>query len=396
MRIVEGGICAVRGVKASGIKDGRNGVALITGGGQAAGVFTTNKVTAAPVIVTREHLKQSNEILAIVANSGSANAFTGPEGVNDAKSVAKSLAQRLHIRDTQVAVASTGVIGTPLNKDWINSRIETLLLTLTDSAEGSLAAARAIMTTDSVPKHIAVEVSDVRIGGIAKGAGMIEPKLCTMLAFVYTDAQLSADVLQKCLKQAVDISFNMVVVDGDTSTNDSVLLIATGKSPKTIEISKFQDALNYVCIALAKMIASDGEGATKMMEVTVTGAQNRDDAVKAAKAVVRSPLVKTALFGADPNWGRIVAAVGYSEAFVDPSLLSLSLSSGKRPPIVLLQNGLIRTDSADKFEEDALAAIMKSAEISIQIDLGVGVASATAWGCDLTDDYVRINAEYTT
>jgi glutamate N-acetyltransferase / amino-acid N-acetyltransferase len=396
MRIVEGGICAVRGVKASGIKDGRNGVALITGGGQAAGVFTTNKVTAAPVIVTREHLKQSNEILAIVANSGSANAFTGPEGVNDAKSVAKSLAQRLHIRDTQVAVASTGVIGTPLNKDWINSRIETLLLTLTDSAEGSLAAARAIMTTDSVPKHIAVEVSDVRIGGIAKGAGMIEPKLCTMLAFVYTDAQLSADVLQKCLKQAVDISFNMVVVDGDTSTNDSVLLIATGKSPKTIEISKFQDALNYVCIALAKMIASDGEGATKMMEVTVTGAQNRDDAVKAAKAVVRSPLVKTALFGADPNWGRIVAAVGYSEAFVDPSLLSLSLSSGKRPPIALLQNGLIRTDSADKFEEDALAAIMKSAEILIQIDLGVGVASATAWGCDLTDDYVRINAEYTT
>jgi glutamate N-acetyltransferase/amino-acid acetyltransferase len=396
MRIVEGGICAVRGVNASGIKDGRNGVALITGGGPAAGVFTTNKVTAAPVIVTREHLKQSNEILAIIANSGSANAFTGPEGVNDAKSVAKSLAQRLHIRDTQVAVASTGVIGTPLNKDWINSRIETLLLTLTDSAEGSLAAARAIMTTDSVPKHIAVEVSDVRIGGIAKGAGMIEPKLCTMLAFVYTDAQLSADVLQKCLKQAVDISFNMVVVDGDTSTNDSVLLIATGKSPKTIEISKFQDALNYVCIALAKMIASDGEGATKMMEVTVTGAQNRDDAVKAAKAVVRSPLVKTALFGADPNWGRIIAAVGYSEAFVDPSLLSLSLSSGKRPPIALLQNGLIRTDSADKFEEDALAAIMKSAEISIQIDLGVGVASATAWGCDLTDDYVRINAEYTT
>ena len=396
MHIVEGGICAVRGVKASGIKDGRNGVALITGGGQAAGVFTTNKVTAAPVIVTREHLKQNNEILAIVANSGSANAFTGPEGLNDAKSVAKSLAQRLHIRDTQVAVASTGVIGTPLNRDWIDSRIENLLLTLTHSAEGSLAAARAIMTTDSVPKHIAVDVSGVRIGGIAKGAGMIEPKLCTMLAFVYTDAQLGADVLQKCLKQAADQSFNMVVVDGDTSTNDSVLLIATGESPTTIEISKFQDALNFVCVALAKMIARDGEGASKMMEVTVTGARNREDAVKAAKAVVRSPLVKTALFGADPNWGRIVAAVGYSEAFVDPSLLSLSLSSGKGPPIDLLQNGLICTAAADKFEEDALAAIMKSAEVSIQIDLGVGAASATAWGCDLTDDYVRINAQYTT
>jgi glutamate N-acetyltransferase/amino-acid N-acetyltransferase len=176
MRIVEGGICAVRGVNASGIKDGRNGVALITGGGPAAGVFTTNKVTAAPVIVTREHLKQSNEILAIIANSGSANAFTGPAGLADAKSVSKSLAQRLQINDTQVAVASTGVIGIPLNVDWIDSRIETLLLTLTDSAEGSLAAAQAIMTTDFVPKHIAVEVSDVRIGGIAKGAGMIEPK----------------------------------------------------------------------------------------------------------------------------------------------------------------------------------------------------------------------------
>jgi glutamate N-acetyltransferase / amino-acid N-acetyltransferase len=396
MHVVDGGICAVRGVKASGIKDGRNGVGLITGGGPAAGVFTTNKITAAPVIVTREHLEQRHEILALVANSGSANAFTGPQGVNDAKSVAKSLAQRMQIRDTQVAVASTGVIGTPLNRDWIDSQIERLLLSLSDSAEGSLAAARSIMTTDSVPKQIAVEVSDIRIGGIAKGAGMIEPKLCTMLAFIYTDAQLSADVLQKCLKQAADISFNMVVVDGDTSTNDSVLLIATGESPATIEISEFQNALNYVCVALAKMIARDGEGASKMMEVTVTGARNRKDAVKAAKAVVRSPLVKTALFGADPNWGRIVAAVGYSEAFVDPSLLSLSLSDAERPPIVLLKNGLIRTAETDKVEEDALAAVMKSAEISIQIDLGVGVASATAWGCDLTENYVRINAQYTT
>jgi glutamate N-acetyltransferase / amino-acid N-acetyltransferase len=397
MRVVDGGICAVRGVKASGVKDGRNGVALITGGGPAAGVFTTNKVTAAPVIVTREHLKQNNEILAIVANSGSANAFTGQEGLDDANSVAKSLAQHLQISETQVAVASTGVIGVPLDRDWIEAKIENLLLTLTDSAEGSLAAARAIMTTDSVPKHIAVEVSDVRIGGIAKGAGMIEPKLCTMLAFIYTDAQLSAAVLQNCLKQAVDISFNMVIVDGDTSTNDSVLLIATGESESaTIEVSKFQRALNFVCVALAKMIARDGEGASKMMEVTVTGARNREDAVKAAKAVVRSPLVKTALFGADPNWGRIVAAVGYSEAFVDPSLLSLSLSDGKRAPVVLLESGIICAAKVDKFKEDVLAAIMRGAEISIQIDLGVGVASATAWGCDLTDDYVRINAQYTT
>ncbi|MGZ4862836.1 MAG: bifunctional glutamate N-acetyltransferase/amino-acid acetyltransferase ArgJ, partial [Halobacteriota archaeon] len=338
----------------------------------------------------------SHEILAVIANSGSANAFTGPAGIDDAKIVAESLAQRLHIRAPQVAVASTGVIGTPLNRDWISLKIDDLLLTLADTAEGSLAAARAIMTTDTAPKHIAVEIDDVRIGGIAKGAGMIEPKLCTMLAFVYTDARISAEILQECLKQAADISFNMVVVDGDTSTNDSVLLIATGESTATIEMSEFQNALNFVCVALAKMIARDGEGASKMMEVTVTGARNHEDAVKAAKAVARSPLVKTALFGADPNWGRIVAAVGHSEAFVDPSLLSLSLTDGKRAPVVLLENGLIRAVKADKTKEDALAAIMNSAEISIRIDLAVGAASATAWGCDLTDDYVRINAQYTT
>jgi len=396
MHVVEGGVCAVRGVKASGVKEGKDGVALIIGGGQAAGVFTTNKVTAAPVIVTRENLAQRHEILAVIANSGSANAFTGLEGIDDARNVAEYLAQRLHIRAAQVAVASTGVIGTPINRDWINSKIENLLPTLTDTAEGSLAAAKAIMTTDSAPKYIAVEVGDIAIGGIAKGAGMIEPKLCTMLAFVYTDARLSAEILQECLKQAADISFNMVVVDGDTSTNDSVFLIATGESDATIEIHEFQNALNFICVTLTKMIARDGEGASKMMEVTVAGARNHEDAVKAAKAVARSPLVKTALFGADPNWGRIVAAVGYSEAFMDPSLLSLSLSDGKRAPVVLLQNGLIRTTKAGKFEKYALAAIMKSAEISIQIDLGVGAESATAWGCDLTDDYVRINAQYTT
>jgi glutamate N-acetyltransferase/amino-acid N-acetyltransferase len=396
MHVVQGGVCAVRGVKACGVKEDRNGVALITGGGQAVGVFTTNNVTAAPVIVTREHLALNHEILAVIANSGSANAFTGPEGIEDAKCVAESLARRLHISASQVAVASTGIIGKPLNKDWIDSKLENLQLTLADTPDGSLAAARAIMTTDSTPKHIAVEFGDVRIGGIAKGAGMIEPKLCTMLAFVYTDARLSAETLQVCLKRAVDISFNMVVVDGDTSTNDSVLLISTGESAATIEIDEFQNALNFVCVTLAKMIARDGEGASKMMEVTVTGARNHEDAVKAAKAVVRSPLVKTALFGADPNWGRIVAAVGYSEAFVDPSLISLSLSDGKGAPVVLLQNGLICTAEAGKLEENALAAIMQSAEISIQIDLAVGAASATAWGCDLTDDYVHLNAQYTT
>jgi len=396
MRIVEGGVCAVRGVKASGRKEGKNGVAVITGGGQAAGVFTTNKVTAAPIIVTRKHLIDSQQILAVVANSGSANAFTGPTGIKDAEQVAESLARHLHIRTADVAVASTGIIGTPLNVSWIDSKIVEVLSTITDTADGSLEAARAIMTTDSTPKQMAVEVDGVALGGIAKGAGMIEPQLSTMLAFIYTDAGLTADVLQTCLKRAADLSFNMVVVDGDTSTNDTVLLIATGESSSAIDVGEFQNALNFVCVELAKMIARDGEGATKMMEVTVAGARNHEEAVKAAKAVARSPLVKTALFGADPNWGRIVTAVGYSGAFVDPEALSLALSNGKCTSVVLVEKGIIKSASADRPNEETLSEIMNSAEISILVDLGVGGAAATAWGCDLTDDYVRINAEYTT
>jgi glutamate N-acetyltransferase/amino-acid N-acetyltransferase len=279
---------------------------------------------------------------------------------------------------------------------WIDSKIIEVLPTITDAADGSLEAARAIMTTDTTPKQIAVEVDGVALGGIAKGAGMIEPQLSTMLAFIYTDAPLTADVLQTCLKKAADLSFNMVVVDGDTSTNDTVLLITTGESSNDIDIDDFQNALNFVCVELAKMIARDGEGATKMMEVTVAGARNRADAIKAAKAVVRSPLVKTALFGADPNWGRIVTAVGYSGAFMEPEALSLALSDGKGTSVVLVENGLIRSVGADRLEEKALSGIMNRKEISILVDLGVGAATATAWGCDLTDDYVRINAEYTT
>ena len=395
MRVVEGGVCAVRGVKASGCKEGKNGLAIITGGGQAVGVFTTNNVTAAPVIVTRKHLIESKQILAVVANSGSANAFTGPNGIEDAERVAESLARHLHIRTADVAVASTGVIGTPLNVSWIDSKIIEVLSTITDAADGSLEAARAIMTTDTTPKQIAVEVDGVALGGIAKGAGMIEPQLSTMLAFIYTDAPLTADVLQTCLKKAADLSFNMVVVDGDTSTNDTVLLITTGESSKDNDIDDFQNALNFVCVELAKMIARDGEGATKMMEVTVAGARNRADAIKAAKAVVRSPLVKTALFGADPNWGRIVTAVGYSGAFMEPEALSLALSDGKGASVVLVENGLIKSAGQNRLEEEALSEIMNRKEISILVDLGVGAATATAWGCDLTDDYVRINAEYT-
>lgn len=394
MHVIEGGVCAVPGVKAFGVKEGRDGFAIVVGGGQAAGVFTSNNVKAAPILVAQEHLAHASQVLALAINSGSANAFTGQQGIEDARWVAALLADRLGLEATSVAVASTGVIGQPLDREKIETHMGTVLPALSATPEGSLAAARAIMTTDSVPKQVAVETSGIRIGGIAKGAGMIEPDLCTMLAFIYTDAPLAADVLKGCLARAVNLSFNMAVVDGDTSTNDCVLLITTGASSANVDLTQFQEALNFVCTALAKMIVRDGEGATKLIEVTVVGAREQDDAVKAAKAVVRSPLVKTAIFGADPNWGRIVTAVGYSEAYMEPGVLSLKLSSKGGTPFAVIERGQV----CDRFnnDEEALRTIMTGIEIEIMIDLGVGCEAATAWGCDLTYDYVRINAEYTT
>jgi len=395
MHIVEGGVCAVPGVTAFGLKQDENGVAIVIGGGQAAGVFTSNRVKAAPILVTRDHLAQGSQIAAVIVNSGSANAFTGSKGIEDARHVASALATRLGLCVTQVAVASTGVIGQPLDVEWTVSKMDELLPQLSDTPAGSLAAAKAIMTTDSIPKQIAVEADGVRIGGIAKGAGMIEPDLCTMLAFVYTDAPLTAEVLKTSIERAVSTSFNMAVVDGDTSTNDMVLLISTGKSTARIDVGQFQNALDFVCVQLAKMIVRDGEGATKMMEVTVKGAREREDAIKAAKAVVRSPLVKTALFGADPNWGRIIAAVGYSGAYIEPELLSLTLSNGRSTSVVLIDRGRVHGMHREH-DQRALQHIMNGAELSIVLDLGVGCEGATAWGCDLTCDYVRANAEYST
>ncbi len=396
MKIVNGGICAVRGVKAFGLKKGKNGVAVISGGGHAAGVFTKNKITAAPVIVTREHLKQSGQIRAIIANSGGANAYTGVRGVADARLMAQRLGERLQIEHNQVAVASTGVIGRPLNLKWISSKLDDVIAHLRQDEEGNLRAVKAIMTTDTTPKHIAVDVNGLRIGGIAKGAGMIEPNMSTMLAFIYTDALLPSEVLQECLVRATNVSFNMVSVDGDTSTNDMALLVATGKSRTDISTTKFQKGLNFVSIELAKMIAMDGEGATKLIEVRVTGAASQKDAVRVAKAVVRSALVKTALFGADPNWGRIVNAVGYSGANFNPELLSLTISDRFDEVVNIINRG--KKVSAEWIEQPTHKAseILRSDYIIVTIDLSAGTKQATAWGCDLTYDYVRINAEYTT
>lgn len=391
MKHVEGGICAVRGVKANGIKQGKNGLAIMVADARelaTTGVFTRNKVIAAPLIITREALSKG-DLKAIIANSGCANAFTGEKGIEDARWMAGLLSKKLKCAPEEIGVASTGVIGRYLDKTWLAGHLDEVYDHISSSKEASSACARAIMTTDTSMKEFAVELDNgVRIAGIAKGSGMIEPNMGTMLAFLFTDACLSKKALDVCLKKAVDKSFNMVVVDGDTSTNDMALLTTTGY--RDCDEKTFQDGLDHVCISLAKMIAKDGEGATRMIEVRVSGARTKGDARAAAKTIVRSPLVKTAIYGKDPNWGRVVAAAGYSGAEVDQNRISLKFS-GNNKEAVLVDSGTIIEGKLDE-----LKSIMESREILIEVELGIGENSAIAWGCDLTYDYVRINAMYTT
>ncbi len=391
MKYVKGGICAVRGVRANGIKQGKNGLAIMVTDARrltTSGVFTRNKVIAAPLIITREALSKG-ELKAIIANSGCANAFTGVKGIQDARWMADLLATKLKCSPEEIGVASTGVIGRYLDKTWLAGHVDDVYDSLSDSKEASSACARAIMTTDTTMKEVAVELdSGVRIAGIAKGSGMIEPNMGTMLAFIFTDATLSRKALDASLKKAVDKSFNMVVVDGDTSTNDMALLTATGY--RDCDIKTFQYGLDHVCISLAKMIAKDGEGATKLIEARVCGARTEGDAKAVAKAIVRSPLVKTAIYGKDPNWGRVVAAAGYSGAEVDQDRISLKFS-GNNKEAVLVDSGKIVEGKLE-----VLKSIMESKEILIKVELDLDENSATAWGCDLTYDYVKINAMYTT
>ncbi len=384
MKQITGGVCAVRGVRAYGIKENKNGLAVITGSGASAGVFTRNKIIAAPLTLTRTHLTDKHKLEAVIANSGCANAFTGRQGIADASRMATIVADRLGIPIDSIGVASTGVIGVPLDLNRIENHIDSVIAGLSDTPEGSTAAARAIMTTDTKFKEFAVELpSGVRIGGIAKGSGMIAPNMATMLAFIYTDANLPYRILDSCLKRAVDRSFNMIVVDGDTSTNDMVLVTATAENGELDESDEkeFQEGLDRVCTELATMIARDGEGAEKFIEARVTGAKTEKDAKKAAKAIVRSPLVKTAVHGSDPNWGRVIAAAGYSGALIDPDQISLTLCG-----TLLVDHGMV---------VDSAGADMSGKDIEIALDLGLGTDEAIAWGCDLTCEYVRINAEYT-
>ena len=382
MKRVNGGVCAVRGVCAHGIKEGKSGLAVITGSGESAGVFTKNRFVAAPMVLTGSNLRENHRLDSVIINSGCANAFTMERGLADAKSMAELAAARLNLKTDAIGVASTGVIGVPLDLKWITDRIDSVVAGLSDTPMGSEAAARAIMTTDTYPKEFAVELrSGVRIGGIAKGSGMIAPDMATMLAFIYTDADLPHETLDSCLKHAVNRSFNMIVVDGDTSTNDMVLLTATAAAGDEPDEGEFQEGLNCVCTELAKMIARDGEGAEKLIEVRVTGAWTEADAKAAAKAIVKSPLVKTAVHGCDPNWGRVIAAVGYSGAAVEPDQISLALCETTVVDCGTVVNGAL--------------VDMKGEEITIAVDLGIGRGEATAWGCDLTCGYVTINADYT-
>jgi len=315
MQRIKGGICAIDGVRACGVRAGKYGLALIAASGTAAGMFTTNRVKAAPLAVTAEHLAKGH-LDGIIANSGCANAYTGPQGVEDARMMASLLAGFLKSDEERIAVASTGVIGRYMDMDIIGRLFEEARGRLRSDGEAGLEAERAIMTTDTREKEVAVEHQGLRVAGIVKGAGMIEPNMATMLCFLFTDADFSPEVLKSCLADAVRDSFNMLTVDGDTSTNDIVLLTATGRAQGRIE--DFQQALRYVCVDLARQMARDGEGASKFFETLVTGARNEADARLAAKAVVASSLVKTAVYGADPNWGRIICAVGYSGAEMDP------------------------------------------------------------------------------
>ncbi|HUI40202.1 MAG TPA: bifunctional ornithine acetyltransferase/N-acetylglutamate synthase [Methanothrix sp.] len=389
MNRIDGGICAVAGVRAAGAREGKYGVALIAASGAAAGVFTTNMVRAAPLEVTAEHLRATaGHLEGIIANSGCANAFTGQRGQDEARRMAGLLAGFLSTEEKQIAVASTGVIGRYLNMDLVARLAEEAHSKLRSAPNASAEAARAIMTTDTRIKEMAVEHNGLRVAGIVKGAGMIEPNVATMLCFLFTDVDLPAPSLQDCLADAVKESFNMLTVDGDTSTNDTVLLTATGKVKGRVE--DLRVALEFVCVELAKMMAKDGEGASKCFEVVVTGAMSENDARLAAKAVARSSLVKTAVYGADPNWGRIVCALGYSGAEVDPDRITLGLE-GSGIEATLVQKGKILEGVLDSAQR-----IMKGDTIIIRIDLGLGAASARSFGCDLTHEYVNINANYTT
>jgi glutamate N-acetyltransferase/amino-acid N-acetyltransferase len=395
---VRGGLGAVPGVKLAGvhaaIKKRKLDLALVVFEGPqvCASVITTNEIKAAPLLVTREHLDQSGERMrAIVCNSGCANACTGAHGERDARATARQAAALLGLEPTQVVVASTGVIGVYLPMDRVAKGLERATKDLDTGHEASYDAAEAIMTTDRVPKLAAYAFYDgprrYVVGGIAKGSGMIAPNLATMLAFIATDAPMSRAALQAELSEACEDTFNMISVDGDMSTNDAVYAFAHAADVAGAPApAGFRAALRAVAHELAIAMVRDGEGATKTLTIEVTGARDRAQARTIARAIVNSSLVKTAFHGEDPNWGRIIAAAGSVKAELDPESWSLALNSK-----TWVERGAIEALSEAEAHRE-----LEGTNVTVTLDLGMGEASATAWGCDLSRDYVRINAHYRT
>lgn len=393
-----GGVTSAKGFRAGAVaagikKSGALDLSIIWSErpAAAAGVFTQNKVRAAPVVLSEERI-QGGTARGAVVNAGNANACTAEQGLADAREMARLAAEKLGADPDEMLVASTGVIGVRLPMDRVRAGIAQIEL----RADGGAQAAQAIMTTDLCSKERAIRyregAHEITIGGMAKGSGMIHPNMATMLAFITTDAAVDAAFLASALREATNSSFNVISVDGDTSTNDTLLLFANGAAGNppivadTPEAVRFQDALSVVAIELAKAVARDGEGATKLIEVLVEGASTIQDARRAARAVVSSSLFKAAVYGADPNWGRILCALGYSEAAIDPLRADIRIGE-----VWLMRDGQILP-----FDRASAVAQMTGPEVFVGAHLHLGTASARAWGCDLTEGYVDINGRYTT
>ena len=402
MKIINGGVTAPKGFQAiaAGIKKGKKDMAMLYSEAPcaAAGTFTTNVVKAAPVKWDQNIVYHQETAQAVVMNSGIANACTGTEGYGYCEETAKAAAKLLNLDPLQVLTASTGVIGKQLPMDVIKTGIETMVPMLSHSEAAGTLAAEAIMTTDTKKKEIAVQFElggkTVTIGGMSKGSGMIHPNMCTMLAFITTDAAISKELLQKALSGSVQDSYNMISVDGDTSTNDTCLLMANGLAgnQKIKEEDQgyqtFKEALDYVNTWLAKHMAADGEGATALFEVKVIGAESKEQAVILSKSIITSNLVKAAICGHDANWGRILCAMGYSGAQFDPEKVDLYFESAAGK-LKIIENGV---DTG--YSEEEATKILSEKEITAIADVKMGEDCAVAWGCDLTHEYVSINADY--
>lgn len=405
MKCIDGGVTSAKGFQAAGIAAGikkRNtkDMAMIYSEKpcNTAGTFTTNLVKAAPVKWDQKVVYESPYTQAIVCNSGIANACTGAEGYGYCEATAKAAAEVLNVPQEAVLVASTGVIGQQLPMDKLEAGVKKLVPVLSGARQAGILAAESIMTTDTVRKEAAVEIQlsgkTVTIGGMCKGSGMIHPNMCTMLGFVTTDAAIEKKLLQEALSEVVADTYNMISVDGDTSTNDTVLVLANGMAEnpmiteKNEDYQNFKAALKYVNTNLAKQIAADGEGASALFEVKIIGAETKEQAVTLSKSVITSNLTKAAIFGHDANWGRILCAMGYSGAQFDPDKVDLAFESAAGH-IQIIENGV-----AVNYSEDEATRILSENHVTAIADLKMGQETATAWGCDLTYDYVKINADY--